>query len=276
MGFGTGAKARSKAQQVSDSPVLAALARIGLVAYGAVYLLIGWLALQLAWGGGTDKSADLSGALRTLAQQPMGKFLLCSVAVGLVALGLWQASEAVCGYRTRASTVRIRKRFVSGCLAATYGGLGFSATRVALGSATSSSHAERRATTGVLAWPGGRVILVLAALVIIAVGVFELVKGLRRSFSEEVDRSSMAPEFREVVTRLGQAGYVAKGMALGLMGSLLGYATLTFDRQKAPGLAGTLQAILVQPFGRFLLTAMAAGFLAFGLFGMLQARYRRM
>ena len=96
------------------------------------------------------------------------------------------------------------------------------------------------------------------------------------SFSEEIDTSSMSPAARKGVERLGQVGYVAKGLGLGLMGGLLGFATLTFDRQKAPGLDGTLQTILTQPFGRLLLSVMAAGFLAFGLFAMLQARYRRM
>jgi hypothetical protein len=75
------------------------LARVGLIAYGVVHLLIGWLALHKAWGGWASKSADLSGALRTLAEQPFGKILLWLVAVGLMALALWQASEAIWGYR---------------------------------------------------------------------------------------------------------------------------------------------------------------------------------
>lgn len=70
--------------------------------------------------------------------------------------------------------------------------------------------------------------------------------------------------------------YIAKGLALGLVGGLLSYAALTFDRQQAPGLDGALQTILAQPSGRLLLTAVAVGFLAIGLFAMLQSRYRRM
>ena len=75
---------------------------------------------------------------------------------------------------------------------------------------------------------------------------------------------------------MGQVGYIAKGVALGVVGGLLSYATLTFERQKAPGLDGALQTILAQPFGRFLLAAVALGFLAFGLFALLESRYRRM
>ena len=147
---------------------------------------------------------------------------------------------------------------------------------VALGSGSSSSQSQQHATSWVLAWPGGRVIVVVAGLIIIGVGVAEVVKGVKKSFSEQIDPSSMSPAARKGVARLGQVGYIAKGVALGVVGGLLSYATLTFDRQQAQGLDGALQTILAQPFGRFLLTAVALGFGAFGLFAMLQARYRRM
>jgi hypothetical protein len=118
--------------------------------------------------------------------------------------------------------------------------------------------------------------VVVAGLIVVGVGVAGVVKGVRKSFGEEIDTSSMSPVSREGVARLGQVGYIAKGVALGLVGGLVSYAALTFERQKAPGLDGALQTILAQPFGRFLLTAVALGFLAFGLFAMLQSRYRRM
>ena len=107
-------KADSKAQQAGDSASLEVLARVGLIAYGLVHLLIGWLALQIAWDASASKSADLSGALRTLADQPFGKILLGLVAVGLVALALWQASEAIWGYHNRDGAKRVRKQVTSG------------------------------------------------------------------------------------------------------------------------------------------------------------------
>ena len=89
----------------------------------------------------------------------------------------------------------------------------------------------------------------------IAVGVASVIKGVKKSFTEEIDTSSMSPSARTGVLRLGQVGYIAKGLALSVVGGLLTYATLTFDRQQAQGLDGALQTILAQPFGRFLLTA---------------------
>ena len=221
-------------------------------------------------------SADASGALQTLAQQPFGKVSLWVVAVGLVALALWQASEAVWGFRSRHGAKRVRKQVTSGAKAAVFAALAVSAALVALGSGSSSSQTQEQATTGVLAWPGGRVIVVAAGLLIIGVGIASIITGVKQSFTEEINTSSMSPTARTGVLRLGQVGYLAKGVALTVVGGLLTYATVTYDRQQAQGLDGALQTILAQPFGIFLLTAVALGFVAFGLFAILQSRYRRM
>ena len=272
----TGGTTDSKAEQVGDSTSLEWLARGGLIAYGVVHLLVGWLALQIAWGGSSGISADTSGALRTLADQPFGKVLLWVVAVGLVALALWQVSEAVWGHPDPDRAKRVRKQVTSGAKATVYAGLAVSAALVALGSGSSSSQSQQQATTGVLAWPGGRVLVVAAGLAIIGVGIASIIKGIKESFTEEINTSSMPPTTRKGVLRLGQVGYIAKGVALSVVGGLLTYATVTFDRQTAQGLDGALQTILAQPFGWFLLTAVALGFVAFGLFAILQSRYRRM
>jgi len=272
----TGGTTESKAEQAGDSTSLEWLARGGLIAYGVVHLLVGWLALQIAWGTSGGASADTSGALTTLAQQPFGKILLWVVALGLVALALWQTSEAIWGHPDQDRGKRIRKQVTSGAKAAVYAALAVSAALVALGSGSSSSQSQEEATTGVLAWPGGRVLVVAAGLVVIGVGIAGIIKGIRKSFTEEVDTSSMSLAARTGVLRLGQVGYIAKGVAMSVVGGLLTYATVTFDRQTAQGLDGALQTILAQPFGRFLLTAVALGFAAFGLFAILQSRYRRM
>ncbi len=261
------------ARQVSDNPVLQVLARVGLVAYGVVHLLIGWLALQLAWGAPAGKSPDSAGALKALAQQPFGRILLWLLAVGLLALALWQATEASWGRHRGDAGNRVRGRIRSGVKAVIYAGVGVSALSVAAGS---QSKSDEQTTAGVLGWPGGQWIVMAVALVVVGVGVDRVVKGLKRSFSDEIDTSPMTPAARKVVTRVGQFGYIAHGVALIVVGSFVGYAAWTFDAQKAKGLDGALQTILAQPYGRFLLTAVALGFVAYGAFAMLQARYRRL
>ena len=264
-----------KAEQATRSASLELLARAGLIAYGVVHLLIGWLAIQIAWSGSSSRSADTSGALRTVASQTFGQVLVWLIAVGLVALALWQAGEAIWGHRHRERAERIRKQVTHTARASVYAALGVSAASVALGSGTSSSQSQREATAGVLGWPAGRLIVVVAGLLVIGVGVAHVVKALKRSFLDDMDTASMSPVTRRSVGRLGEMGYIAKGVALGVVGGLLTYATITFDRQRA-GLDGAMETIAAQPFGRFLLSAVAAGFVAFGLFAILQARYRRM
>jgi len=264
----------ARAEQAGDSAPLEWLARAGLVAYGAVHLLIAWLAMQIAWSA-SSKSADTSGALKTLAGQPLGKTLLWLIAIGMVALALWRASEAIWDYRNRERAERIRLKIISAALAVLYAGLAFSAAATALGGGSSSTQAQKQTTSGVLTWPGGRVIVVIAGLIVIAVGVGLVVKGARKDFAEEIDTSSLSPAARRAVARLGQIGYVAKGVALALVGGLLTYATVSLDRQKQ-GLDGAMQTILAQPLGKFLLTVVALGFAAFGVFAILQSRYRRM
>ena len=269
-------QAGDKAEQVGDSKALEVLARVGLVAYGVVHLLLGWLALQIAWGLSGRESADTSGAMKTLADQPFGQVLLWLVAVGLASLALWQASAVIWGYRNLEGAERVRKQITSGAKAVVFAALGYSAGAAALGAGSSSAQSQQQATSGVLGWSGGRVIVIVAGLVIIGVGVAAIVKGVRKSFAEEIDTSPLSPTLRTAVARLGQMGYIAKGLALGVVGGLLSYATLTFDPQQVQGLDGAMHTILAQPFGRFLLTAVALGFTAFGLFAILQSRYRRM
>jgi hypothetical protein len=264
-----------KAEQAGDSRSLALLARVGLIAYGVVHLLIGWLAAQIAWGS-RGNSADSSGALNTLAEQPFGKLLLGLVAVGLVALTLWQASEAIWGYRHLRAAKRRRKQLTSGAQTLIYALLAYGAASIALGSGSSGSTSEKAATSGVMAWPAGRLIVVVLGLLVIGFGATLVIKGAKRSFVDEIDTSRLSGTTRQGVLGLGQAGYIAKGIAFGVVGALLSYAASTFDRNEEQGLDGAMQTILEQPFGRFLLSAVALGFAAFGLFAIIQSRYRQM
>jgi hypothetical protein len=127
-----------------------------------------------------------------------------------------------------------------------------------------------------LAWPGGQEIVVAVGLIVVGVGIGMVVKGVRVAIGDEIDLDAMSPRMRQVAERLGQVGYISKGVAFGIVGGLLTYAALTFDARQAQGLDGAVQVVLAQPFGRFLLTAVALGFSAFGLYAVLQSRFRRM
>jgi hypothetical protein len=270
--------ALGSAREAGDSDGLEHLARVGLLAYGVVHLLVAWLALQLAWFGGSGKSADQSGAMATLAESPVGKPLLWLIAVGLIALAVWQAAEVLrwrSGWSAsgKTRTTAIRKSGNALIKAAIYVALAVLAIKFALGSGQSSSQQQQNTTAGVLGWPGGQFLVGVAGLVLIGVGVWHVRKGLTKKFLKQIDTSDASPGALKVVTRLGQVGFPGKGVALALVGGLLGYAAITFDPSKAQGLDGAMRTILEAPFGRILLTLVAIGIAAFGAFLFARARY---
>ena len=272
---GTTGRAAGAAGRAGDSDALEHLARIGLIAYGVVHLLLAWLALQLAWGGGSGQSADQAGALATLAEQPLGRPLLWLLAVGLVALAAWQAAE-VLRWRSRlSSTGDARKKALekvvkSVAKAVLYAVLAVLAVRTATSGGSSGG---QQSAAGVFGWPAGRWLVALVGLVVIGVGVYLVHKGVSKRFLEEVDLGSAPPQTTRLVTRLGQGGFPAKGVALGVVGGLLVYAAVTFDPARATGLDGALRTILGAPFGKVLLTLVAVGIAAFGAYCLVRARY---
>jgi Domain of Unknown Function (DUF1206) len=267
--------AQRTTERAQRSKGLRAGARAGYIAYGIVYLLIGWLALRLAWGdrGG---SADASGALHTLAAQPLGRALLVVVAIGLLALAVWQGFEAAVGCRRYDDSKRTRKRIAAGGKAVAFAVIGVSALRTTAGAGSSSTKSEQKAASGVLSLPGGQVIVLVAAAVVVAIGITSIVQGIKGSFEEDLATDQMSSDTRKLVRTLGSVGYTARGVAFVLTGILLGYAAVTADPKKANGLDGALHTVLGQPFGRYLLTAVAIGLAVAGIFAFAQARYQRL
>lgn len=269
--------AMGAAGRAGNSDALENLARVGMVAYGIVHLLVAWLALQLAWGGG-GKSTDQSGAMSTLAEEPFGKPLLWVLAIGLIALAVWQAAEILrwrSGWSAsgKQRTEAIKKTVKSAAKAILYAALAVLAIKFAVGSGQSSSQQQQQRTAGVFGWPGGRFLVAAVGLVLIGVGVQLVYKGVKKTFLKQIDLADAPPKATRLITRLGQAGFPAKGIASGLVGALLVYAAVTFDPKKASGLDGAMRTIAHAPFGGILLTLVALGIAAFGAFCFARARY---
>ncbi len=206
---------------------------------------------------------------------PLCRPLLWVLAVGLVALAAWQAAE-VLRWRSRlSSTGDARKKALekvvkSVAKAVLYAVLAVLAVRTAT---SGGGGGGQQQAAGVFGWPAGRWLVALVGLVVIGVGVYLVHKGVSKRFLEEVDLGSASPQTTRLVTRLGQAGFPAKGVALGVVGGLLVYAAVTFDPARATGLDGALRTILGAPFGRVLLTLVAVGIAAFGAYCFVRARY---
>jgi hypothetical protein len=260
-----------------DSDGLENLARVGLIAYGVVHLLVAWLALQLAWGGGGE-SADQSGAMATVSESPVGKPLLWIIAIGLIALAVWQAAEVLrwrSGWSAsgKTRTKAIRKSVKAIAKAVMYATLAVLAIRFATGGGQSSSQQQQQTTAGVFDWPAGEWLVGAVGLALIGSGGYHVYKGVTKRFLKEIDTSDATPSAVRLVTRLGQVGFPGKGVALAGVGGLLVWAAVTFDPSKAQGLDGALRTILELPFGRILLTLVALGIAAFGAYLFVRARY---
>ena len=274
---GSAGSAMGAAGRAGNSDALEHLARIGLIAYGLVHVLVAWLALQLAFGGG-DQPADQSGALATLAEQPLGKPLLWVLAVGLLALAVWQAAEILRWRQGLSASGQARNKAVkkvgkAAVKTVIYLALTVLAIRTASGGGQSSGGSQQQTAAGVFGWPAGRWLVALAGLVIVAVGGYLVYKGVTKRFLKEIDLAQAPPKATRLVTRLGQVGFPGKGVALALVGGLLVWAAVTFDPAKASGLDGALNTVLTAPAGPFLLVLVAVGIAAFGAFCFVRARY---
>jgi hypothetical protein len=264
-------KADELGHRAENSDTLDVIARVGLVAYGVVHLLLGWLAVQLAFGH-TEKNASTTGAMHELAQQPFGIGLVWAIAVGMFLLVLWRVVEAVFGHRDAEGAERLRKRLMSAAKAVLYGAIGLSALKVAIGSGSSGGGSQGM-TAKVLGWPGGQWLVAGAGLVIIGYGVALIVRGWTEKFAENLESSSLVGTSGAAYLVLGKAGYIAKGVAIGAVGGLFVLAGIDHDSSKSGGLDQALQRVLQAPGGPVVLVVIGAGFVCYGLFCFARSRH---
>lgn len=256
-----GRQAERTGQAVADSKTFNLLVTVGLIAYGVVHLLIAWIAVQLAWTG-TGGQASQQGAFQQMASTPLGGVLVWVTAVGLFALTLWQIFEAGWGHReVERGRKRVVKRLGSAGKAIVYLALGISAVSTAIGSGSSSNSREQTLTARLMSVAFGQVLVIAVGVVVAVVGGRLVYRGLTRRFTHD-----LVGGVSDGVKLLGSVGYVAKGVALAIVGVLFVIAALTFDPQKAGGLDAALRTLRQQPFGPVLLTVVALGIACFGLY----------
>ncbi|GII78826.1 membrane protein [Sphaerisporangium rufum] len=265
-----GNQARGTARQATNTRTFDRLARFGMACRGVLYALIGILALQIAFGGG-GKEADKTGAVRAVAEQPFGTVILWLMAVGFLALAIWQATGALLGGG------KIKDRVEEGAHAVVYGlALGTILNFLLSGSTGSSTDkSSKDLTATVMEWPGGQFIVGLAGLAIIALGAYWIYKGAKKKFLEKLRTAEMSPRARGVMEKLGMIGYAARGVIAIGVGVFTIQAAMSFDPDEAKGLDSTLRSFADTPFGPWLLVAVAIGLLLFAAYCFGEARWRR-
>ncbi len=257
------------------------IARAGYLARGFVYILVGGLALAAAAGVG-GKPTDPSGALLTLGRMPAGRAGLALIALGLLIYAAFRAALVLTGEpyvkqkRWRRLADRVRHAF-SACL---YLGMAFTAAMLAAGRHGHARGNTDATTRGLSAWllgaPFGRPLLVAIAVGIAVVAVVQLVQAFGPNQARERLRvEAMTRRQCKLMIALGRIAYVARATVLGACAYFLVRGAIDRAPREARGPAGALRAVWELPYGGLWLAMVGAGLVAFGAYGVLEAKWRR-
>jgi Domain of Unknown Function (DUF1206) len=267
------ARASGTARRASDSPAARALARAGLTARGVLYILIGWVAILVALGQ-TSQEADQQGALQLLAGQPYGLILLWLLGIGFAGYALWRLSEAAFGVTGEGYGAGPRlKSLVRALIYAFFAYLTF--TIVSGSGGGSQASKQQDMTAKVMHHSGGRWLVGIVGLAIVIAGLVLVAEGVRRKFLKYLQLSQLSPRMRQIIEWLGVIGTAARGAVFALAGGLVVEAAITYQPAKAGGIDKALLTLRNQPFGEFLLILAALGLIIFGIYGLCEARWRR-
>jgi hypothetical protein len=274
-------QAKHQAQQAvrEASPWLEGFGRFGYVAKGVVYTVVGLLAAQAAIGTG-GATTDARGALPQIIQAPFGQVLLAATAIGLVGYGLWrfiQAGMDTENKGTDAQGLLTRGTYI--LIGGSHIALALSALQLLLGADGDSSGGDSAAqdqTAWLLAQPFGQWLVGLVGVVVIGVGLYQWYQAYRAKFRDQLKLAEMSSTQQRWGTRLGRLGCAARGVVFGIVGVLLIAAAIHAEPQEARGLGGALTTLAEQSFGPWLLGVLAVGLIAYGVYVLVEARYRRM
>jgi hypothetical protein len=246
------------------------LGRVGLLARGATYILIGYIALQMAFGD-TARSASQTGAFHTVASQPFGQAVLWIIAAGLFGYALWQLIAAF-QVHDQSDSKAWGKRALFLVKTGIYLVLAWTAGSIA---ASAGSSGGTSMTADIMKSDAGRLLIGAVGVAIVITGLVLAWKGWTTDFEKKLKREQMSPSTYRTIRTLGKVGYLARGVVFTLFGILVIYSAVTFAPQKASGIDEALQEIAQAPAGPILLTLVALGLIAFGLYSCTEARYRR-
>lgn len=270
---------QGQAKQVvrQAAPWVERMARLGYGAKGIVYIVIGFLAVEAAFSHG-GKTTNSQGALTTIFQQPFGQVLLAIVGIGLAAYALWRFVEAGLDSERKghdAKGITVRAGYV--CSGFAYALLSLTAFQLITGSARSANSATGTQdwTARLLSMPFGQVLVGLVGLVIIGLGIGQFVKAYKANFDKKLKLNEMPEAFRSWAVFSGRWGYMSRGVVFTIVGGFFVEAAMHANPQQAKGIGSALDLLAEQPYGPLMLGIVAVGLISYGIFMLVQARYRR-
>ena len=254
-------------------PWVGRVVRLGYAAKGVIYSFIGVLALRLAFGLRGGRLTDPSGVLRTLLSQPFGRLMLTIIGIGIVGYAAYYIFEAVADLRRRGSGARgWTGRVLTMIKAAVYGLIGIQALLVVFADRRPLDRTEQGAGI-VLQLPLGHWLLILIGIGVAVYGVTELKAAWRGGVGDEIDLSRVRREAPWILP-LGRFGTAARSVILMVMGATFARSGWRERASDADGYREALRTIA--SFDAWLLTAIGAGLLCFGLYQLCLGRYARL
>jgi hypothetical protein len=253
--------------------------RIGYMAKGLVYAIVGVLAFQVVIGTG-GRTTGSSGALRSLVGEPFGQTLLVIVGIGLVGYSIWRFIQAGADPDNKGNDAGgIGNRLGYAVSGVIYGSLALTAFSIVFGSfgggGGSGSSSTQGMTAQLMQQPFGRWLVGIVGLVVIGFGLTQFYKGFTAEFRKKFDMSEMSGTEQTWATRAGRLGLIARGVVLAIIGGFFLQAAYQAEPSEARGLGAALSTLLQQPFGLWLLGIVAIGLIAYGAYMWVLARYRR-
>jgi hypothetical protein len=264
----------AEAKHAAESPWVERLARFGLVAQGISFGLVAVLAIEVALGKG-GKATDREGALNTIADHPLGKLTVIVLAIGFGAYALWRLAQVFLGHDVEepGGEKKWGKRLGSLGKAAIYAVLCWAAVSILAGGSGGSGR-EKDATAGILDWPAGRWIVFAIAAGIGIAALWNLYRGVSGRYKKQLKTREMSPSELRWTSRIAVVGLVSRAIVCGIVSWFFFKAAADYDPKKARGLDGALRKLAHEQYGEWLLAIVAAGLLGYGVFCLIQARYR--
>jgi hypothetical protein len=265
---------KTEARAFTETPLFEALARAGYVARGVIYALIGVLAIRLAEGVGGPRPSQ-QGAMNKIAHQPFGHALLVLTAIGLGGYAIWRLSQALVGHTPEYGKHSALDRIGAAGSCVAYGAFCALAISVLRGTAGNSSAKPKHTTAGVLQWSGGRELVAAAGLLFIGIAIYQAYLGLSKKFLSYSKTGQMTPGVLKAFTTIGVVGLVARAVAFALIGIFTLKAALDYRPREAVGIDGALARLTQHAYGTAALFVVASGLIAFGVYSVADARYRK-
>jgi hypothetical protein len=257
----------------APAPLMSPVVRLGYVAKGVIYCLIGALAMRVGLGLRGGRITDPSGVLASLLRQPFGVVMLTAIGVGILGYSTYYVYEAVADTRRRGGGVRgWASRTLTVIKAAAYGTIGVQAIRIVFFNDRPRDGTEKGASL-LLQVPLGDWLLAAIGIGVAIYGVSQLRMVWRGAADDDIDVARMRREAAWLLP-VGRFGTAARSLILLAMGLTLAWSGFYQRAAFADGYREVLATIA--SFNPWALAAMGAGLLCFGVYQLGHARYARL